>query len=64
MDPSVVKALHDAFKKAMDEPSFTATLATFDMPHLYMSSDTYHNYAMNQIAEEGRLIEELGLKEH
>ena len=62
-DPNVVKVLHDAFKKGMDDAAFIATLAKFDQEAAYLSSEGYHAFAMKQIAEEKRIVEELGLKE-
>jgi tripartite-type tricarboxylate transporter receptor subunit TctC len=63
MDPEIVKVLHDAFKKGLDEPSNLATMARFDQERFYLSSEEYHAYAMQQIAHEKRMIEELKLKE-
>ena len=63
MDPSVVKVLHDAFKKGMEEPSFGAAMAKLDQELFYLSSADYHDFAMKLIVEEKRSIEELGLKE-
>ena len=40
--PDVVKKLHDAFKKAMEEPSYVAALARYDMLPIYMSSAAVH----------------------
>ena len=36
--PTVVKRLHDAFKKAMEDPSYAQALARYDMLPMYMSS--------------------------
>ena len=63
MDPSVVKVLHDAFKKGLEEPSYGAAIATLDQEPFYLSSADYRDYAMRQIAEEKRMVEELGLKQ-
>jgi tripartite-type tricarboxylate transporter receptor subunit TctC len=63
MDPKVVKVLHDAFKKGIDDPSFKATIAQFDQEPFYLSSADYHDFALRQIAEEKRIVEELGLKD-
>jgi tripartite-type tricarboxylate transporter receptor subunit TctC len=63
MDPSVIKVLHDAFKKGMQEPSFLAMLDKLDQEVVYMSSDDYRDFAMKKIAETKRVVEELGLKE-
>ena len=58
----VVKTVHDAFKKEMEEPSFATTLGKLDQGLNYMSPAEYHAYAMRQIAEEKRMVDELGLK--
>jgi tripartite-type tricarboxylate transporter receptor subunit TctC len=63
MDPETVKVLHDAFKKGLDEPSNLAAMAQFDQERFYLSSEEYHAFAMQQIAQEKRMIEELKLKE-
>jgi tripartite-type tricarboxylate transporter receptor subunit TctC len=63
MDPAVVRILHDAFKKGMEEPSYAAAMAKFDQDAFYLNSADYRAYAMRAIAEERRLIGELGLKE-
>jgi len=62
MDSGVVKVLHDAFKKGMEEPSYIAAMEKFDQEPFYLNSDDYRAYAMRTIAEEKRAIEELGLK--
>jgi tripartite-type tricarboxylate transporter receptor subunit TctC len=41
---------------------FAATLAKFDQEIFYLNSEDYQSYAMKQIAEEQRVVEELGLK--
>jgi len=63
MDPEIVKILHDAFKRGLDEPSNLAAMAQFDQERFYLSSEEYHAFAMQQIAHEKRMIEELKLKE-
>jgi len=63
MEPAVVKVLHDAFKRGMQEPSYTDVMARFDQEPFYLGSADYHQYALRQIAEEKRLMQELGLKE-
>jgi tripartite-type tricarboxylate transporter receptor subunit TctC len=64
MDAQVVKALHDAFKKGMDETSYMAAMAKFDQEPFYLSSADYHDFAMREIATQKRLVEELGLKQN
>ncbi len=62
MDPKVVKILHDAFKKGMEDPAYTAILAKFDQEAFYMDSATYTDFALKLIEEQKQLVEELGLK--
>jgi tripartite-type tricarboxylate transporter receptor subunit TctC len=62
MDPAVVKVLHDAFRKGMEEPSYLAAMEKFDQEPFYLNSADYHAYAMKAIAQEKRLVEELELK--
>jgi tripartite-type tricarboxylate transporter receptor subunit TctC len=62
MEPGVVKVLHDAFKKGMEEPSYAEAMAKLDMEPFYLSSENYAKFAVEQIAEAKRYIAELGLK--
>lgn len=59
--PAVVKRLHDAFKKAMEEPSYTKALARYDMLPMYMSSAGYAKFAQETFLKEKALVEKLGL---
>jgi tripartite-type tricarboxylate transporter receptor subunit TctC len=59
--PEVVKKLHDAFKQAMEEPSYVAALGRYDMLPNYMSSTQYAQFAQDTFAREKALIEKLGL---
>jgi tripartite-type tricarboxylate transporter receptor subunit TctC len=59
--PAVVKRLHDAFKLAMEEPSYVQALARYDMLPMYMSSAGYTKFAQETFAREKALIEKLGL---
>jgi tripartite-type tricarboxylate transporter receptor subunit TctC len=59
--PDVVKKLHDAFKQAMEEPSYVAALGRYDMLPNYMSSADYTKFAQTTFAREKALIEKLGL---
>jgi tripartite-type tricarboxylate transporter receptor subunit TctC len=62
MDPKIVKILHDAFKKGMEDPSYTAVLARLDEESYYMGSSDYRDFAIQQVAEQKRRVEELGLQ--
>jgi tripartite-type tricarboxylate transporter receptor subunit TctC len=61
MDPRVVKILHDAFKKAMDDPENMKMLQTLDQVYWYRSSDDYAKWAGETYVSERALIERLGL---
>jgi tripartite-type tricarboxylate transporter receptor subunit TctC len=61
MDPKIVRVLHDAFKKGLEEPSYSAAVANLDQELFYLSSEDYQNFAMQQIEEARRFITELGL---
>ena len=61
MDPKVVNILHDAFRKAMDDPKVQEMLERFDQPAIYMNSEDYTKFARKTFAEEKSLIERLGM---
>jgi tripartite-type tricarboxylate transporter receptor subunit TctC len=62
MDPKVVKVLHDAFKKGMDDPAYRKILDTWDMEPFYMSTEDYTKYVKIACEEEKEKVEKLGLK--
>ena len=59
--PAIVKRLHDAFKQAMDEPSYAQALGKYDMVPMYMSTAAYGQFAQETFAKEKALVEKLGL---
>ena len=61
MDPAVVKTLHDAFKKAMDDPKHLEVLAQLNQDLWYRSGDDYAKWARETYAKDKVLIERLGL---
>ena len=61
MDPALVKTLHDAFKKAIDDPAHAAVLDQLNQAPWYKSSDDYRQWAADAFVKERRLIERLGL---
>jgi tripartite-type tricarboxylate transporter receptor subunit TctC len=61
MDPKVVKILHDAFKKALEDPNVQATLEKLDQPTIYMNSDDYAKFARKTFEEERLAMERLGM---
>jgi tripartite-type tricarboxylate transporter receptor subunit TctC len=61
MDPAVVKTLHDAFKKAMDEPRHIELLDQLNQDLWYRSGDDYAKWARETFVKDKALIERLGL---
>jgi tripartite-type tricarboxylate transporter receptor subunit TctC len=59
--PAVVKTLHDAFKKGLEDPIHTRTLEKYNQPVWYLSSEDYTKWAREQYEKERRIIERLGL---
>jgi tripartite-type tricarboxylate transporter receptor subunit TctC len=62
MHETIVKILHDAFKKGMDEPSFVAVLRQLEQEPLYQSTEDYRAYIMHELVVHKQIVEELGLK--
>ena len=61
MPREVVKVLHDAFKKSLDDPEYLKVLAQLDQPAWYMSSDDYARWAVDMLKAERATIERVGL---
>jgi tripartite-type tricarboxylate transporter receptor subunit TctC len=64
MDPKVVKILHDAFKKGMEDPAFQKILEKFDMEPFYTNTEDYVKYVKELCEEEKENVEKLGLKKN
>jgi tripartite-type tricarboxylate transporter receptor subunit TctC len=62
MDPKVVKILHDAFKKGMEERSYLDTIAKIDQEPFYLNTEDYRAFVLRTVAEQKQLMEELGFK--
>ena len=61
MDPKVVKILHDAFRKAIDDPENRKVLQQLDQVYWYRSTDDYAKWARETWTQEKATIERLGL---
>jgi tripartite-type tricarboxylate transporter receptor subunit TctC len=61
MDPAVMKVLHDAFKKAMDDPRNLAFLEQLNQQPWYRSGEDYRKWAAETFNRDKALIERLGL---
>jgi tripartite-type tricarboxylate transporter receptor subunit TctC len=61
MDPKIQKFLHDAFKKALDDPEHMKVLAQLDQVYWYKSSEDYAKWAAETFKAERATIERVGL---
>jgi len=61
MDPRVVRTLHDAFKKGLEDPLHLRAVEKYDQEIFYMGSEDYAKWAAETFREERKLIERLGL---
>jgi tripartite-type tricarboxylate transporter receptor subunit TctC len=61
MDPALVRTLHDAFKKTLDDPDHLKTLVTLDQVYWYRSSEDYARWAAETLAAERATIARAGL---
>src|SRR5512145_2310426 len=52
MPPQVVKTLHDAFKRSLDDPDYLKLLAQLDQPAWYQSSEDYAKWAAETLKTE------------
>jgi tripartite-type tricarboxylate transporter receptor subunit TctC len=59
MDPALVRFIHDAFKKTLDDPRVLETLDKFYMPVIYMGSADYQAYAERTYLAEKATIDRL-----
>lgn len=58
--PAVVARLHDAFKRAMEQPNFREVLSKYDMEPAYLSSEAYRRYAIAAMAREHEVLKQIG----
>jgi tripartite-type tricarboxylate transporter receptor subunit TctC len=61
MDPKIVAKLHDAFKKAIEDPAVIATLAKYDMVPNYKNTEDYKKFVVEVTDSERKVIDSLGL---
>ncbi len=59
--PAIVRALHDAFRKGLEEPSHLKALERYNQPVWYRSSEDYAAFMRSQHEVERRTLERLGL---
>ena len=61
MDPALVRKLHDAFKKTLEDPAVLATFDKYDQTVIYMGTEEYTKFIRDTYAKEKVTIERLGL---
>lgn len=61
MDPAVVKKLHDAFRKAYDDPKVIELYDKYDFIRRYMGTQEYQAFVPKLAAEEKAALQEIGL---
>lgn len=61
MDPAVVKKLHDAFKKTLEDPAVLASFDKYDQSVIYMGTEEYTKFIRETFTKEKQVIERLGL---
>jgi tripartite-type tricarboxylate transporter receptor subunit TctC len=57
----IAAKLHDAFKKATDDPDYKAIMKKLDMNFLYQNSEDYEKYVREDFDRVGKLVKKLGL---
>ena len=61
MDPAVVRTLHDAFRKTLEDPAVLATFDKYDQTVVYMNTETYTKWARDTYTAERATMERLGM---
>ena len=61
MDPAVVRTVHDAFRKTLEDPAVISTFDKYDQTVIYMNTDTYTRWARDTYEAEKATIERLGM---
>lgn len=61
MDPAVVARLHDAFKKALDDPAVLELLDKYEMVPNYKNSADYTKFVSDFIASEREALTQIGI---
>jgi tripartite-type tricarboxylate transporter receptor subunit TctC len=61
MDPVVTRRLHDAFRKALEDPAVLAMFEKYDQSVIYMGTADYEKFIREQYVKEKAMVEKLGL---
>ena len=62
MSKAVVKKLHEAFQKAMEDSTFEAVLKKFDMPLLYLGGEELEKTNQRDFERMNKVVQKLGLQ--
>jgi len=57
----IVKKVHDAFKKGMEDPEYQGVLKKFDMPMTYLGGDELEKADREDFDRMGKIVQKLGL---
>ena len=58
----IVNKLHDALKKAMEDPEFLGALNKFDMVPIYLNSEDLEKASQREFEHMGKMVQKLGLQ--
>ena len=61
MPKAIVAKIHDAFRKAMDDPEYKAVMKKFDMNDYYLNTEDYAKYMKSDFENIEKLVKKLGL---
>jgi tripartite-type tricarboxylate transporter receptor subunit TctC len=61
MEPAVVRTLHDAFRKTLEDPAVLAVFEKFDQPVIYLDTEQYTRWARETFEAERATMQRLGL---
>jgi tripartite-type tricarboxylate transporter receptor subunit TctC len=64
MDPAITAVLHEAFKKALNDPEHLRTLANLNQEVVYMSSEDFTAHARSQSQVQADIVKRYGLKQN
>lgn len=60
-DAAVVRTLHDAFRRTLEDPRLLEVLERYYQPVIYMSTEDYGRYAQRTFEAERATVERMGL---
>jgi tripartite-type tricarboxylate transporter receptor subunit TctC len=61
MPKPIVAKIHDAFRKAMEDPEYKSIMKKFDMNDYYLNTEDYAKYMKSDYENIEKLVKKLGL---